>query len=125
MKVFSTILLIVLLFACKEEKEQPTAADLSNQMEVINNEIEAMISTSCTTSSQCMASAFGAKPCGGPWKYILHSTDIDLQKLNTLLGEYYELNVQYNEVSGIGSFCDFVTKPDVECVSGTCQEVSN
>ena len=51
MKVFPTIL----MFVCKEEKEQPTAADLSDQMEVINTEIEAVISTDCTASSQCMA----------------------------------------------------------------------
>ncbi|MEO9482612.1 MAG: hypothetical protein ABJG47_04175 [Ekhidna sp.] len=125
MTKYLIILSICLAFGCKEESAPPTSAELLNQMEIINDQIEAMLSTSCSASSQCMVSAFGAKPCGGPWKYIIHSTNMNLQKFRSLLVQYNSLNAQYNEVAGIGSDCSIANKPEVECVSGNCQEVTN
>ena len=121
---FIAILCVCFLFSCKEEATQPFE-DLLSQMSALNAQIEGLIETSCSTSGQCMATPYGAKPCGGPLKYLVHTTDIDLIKLYALVSQYNSLNEQYNQESGIGSDCALVGKPEVECLSGNCQAVGS
>ncbi|MEP1035614.1 hypothetical protein [Ekhidna sp.] len=123
MSKYVMIISLCFLFACKEENTPTTPDDLLSQMSAINDQIEALISTSCSTTSQCMSTAYGAKACGGPIKYLIHSTNMDLQKFNELVAQYNNLNAQYNEETGVYSDCSIVTKTEVECVSGNCQEV--
>lgn len=122
MSKFVLIVSLIFLCACNEDSTS-TSDDLLAQMAAIDQEIEAMISTSCTASSQCMATAYGAKPCGGPTKYLVHSSDMDLTKFNELVDQYNSLNEQYNVETGAISDCSIVTKPEVDCISGDCQEV--
>lgn len=121
MSKYLFILPILLLFSCKEDS--PTADDLQKQMNSVYAEIEDLIVTSCESSDQCIASAIGIKPCGGPTGYIVHSSETDQEKLDELITRYNELNEEYNETSGIGSDCAVVTAPETDCISGNCQKV--
>ncbi|WP_370090291.1 hypothetical protein [Ekhidna sp.] len=118
-KYIFTLALIAFL-GCKEESLSPDT--LLQQMQEVYTQIEDHIETSCDSSDQCVATAIGVKPCGGPTKFIIHSNATDQTKLDELVADYNELNKQYNEATKAGSDCSVVTAPAVECVSGNCQE---
>ena len=94
-------------------------------MENINEQIEALVTTECSDGSQCIASPIGIKPCGGPTKFIVHSSATDQEKLDGLIEQYNELNAEYNTETNAGSDCSVVTAPEFDCVSGTCQAVES
>ncbi len=123
MSKYILIFSLLLFFSCKEES--PTADDLLGQMNSVYAEIEDLIVTSCESSEQCVATAIGVKPCGGPTKFIVHSSETDQEKLDELVTMYNELNEEYNETSGVGSDCAVVTAPETDCISGNCQKVEN
>ncbi|WP_069132891.1 hypothetical protein [Rhodohalobacter halophilus] len=71
--------------------------------------------------SSCSTMAIGAKPCGGPWGYIVYSTEqSDTNKLQRLVDRYNELDDIRNREKGLGSMCDFATKPELELIGGQC-----
>ena len=121
--IFLTLLLI--FFSCKEDNSNSSPDDLLQQMESIDEEIEALLITQCSDGSQCVATPIGVKPCGGPTRFIVHSDATDQAKLDALIEEYNELNAKYNEMNNLGSDCSVVTAPEMDCISGTCQAVEN
>ncbi|MEQ8905360.1 hypothetical protein [Ekhidna sp.] len=123
MSKYLFILSILLLFSCKEDSL--STDDLLGQMNSVYAEIEDLIVTSCESSDQCVATAIGVKPCGGPTRFIVHSSETDQEKLDELITRYDELNEEYNETSGIGSDCSVVTAPEIDCISGACQEIGS
>ncbi|MCK4655569.1 MAG: hypothetical protein KAT85_01020, partial [candidate division Zixibacteria bacterium] len=45
----------------------------------------------CTDSTDCRRIAFGDKPCGGPWKYLIYSAStIDTMELQRMVASYNE-----------------------------------
>ncbi len=125
MSKYLLIFSMLFFLACKEEETPLSADEMLSQMEAIDTEIEAMLVTSCSSSSQCMATAYGAKACGGPVKYIVHSTEMDMPRFLLLVNRYNSLNAQYNLETGAISDCSIIVEPDVECVSGECQPVAD
>lgn len=123
MSKYLLIFPLLLVLSCKEDA--PTSDDLLSQMNSINDEIEALIITSCGSSAQCVATPMGVKPCGGPTKFIVHSNETDQEKLDVLIEKYNDLNSEYNEVNNLGSDCSVVTAPEMDCVSGNCQEIES
>jgi len=80
---------------------------------------------SCDDLSSCASMAFGAKPCGGPWEYLVYCVDsVDEAALQRQVDEYYELNEQYNMDNGIVSDCAEVGEPTLELVDGECAMLS-
>lgn len=72
--------------------------------------------------AQCRAAAFGAKPCGGPWRYVVYSTKVsDAKKLESMIGEYNALEKTINREEGRASDCAFVAEPDVALIGGVCR----
>ncbi|MEQ9466100.1 MAG: hypothetical protein RLN88_01740 [Ekhidna sp.] len=119
------LLILPLLFVLSCKEDTPTSDDLLSQMNGIYDEIEELIITSCESSDACIASPIGVKPCGGPTKFIVHSSATDQQKLDDLIEEYNELNSQYNEQTGIGSDCALETPPSMDCISGECAVITD
>ena len=77
--------------------------------------------TSADSVSQCGAIAFGAKPCGGPWRYLHYSTKhVDETALAELVELYYYLDELYNQRHGNASDCMWVGPPDVVLLNGHC-----
>src|SRR5262245_39937735 len=71
--------------------------------------------------AQCKHIAFGAKPCGGPWKYLVYSTArTDESRLKQLVSEYNALEKKINEEEGLNSDCSYVTEPELGLEGGVC-----
>ena len=110
------------LTAC-DEPQPLTDADLAAK----EAEIRAMIGdASCADASACASMAFGAKPCGGPWEYLIYCVDsVDEEVLQAHVDAYFDLNQQYNFENGIASDCSVVEEPALDWVDGTCVVASN
>ena len=75
----------------------------------------------CSQAADCASIAFGGKPCGGPWTYLVYSTTgTDVSALEALVNEYNKFNAAVNERHGVVSDCMLVTEPRVDCVKGLC-----
>jgi hypothetical protein len=84
-------------------------------------EIIAYITSDKCSPGGCGFMAFGSKPCGGPWKYIVYPKSIDIEKLTQMVNAYNELQHQYNLQTNAVSDCMFVMPPtEVVCVNGVC-----
>jgi hypothetical protein len=89
-------------------------------------EIVALIGTpTCSDFSECASIGFGAKPCGGHWRYLVYSRTVtDEQELTEAVEEYNELDLEYNLLQRIVSDCGFISPPALACVDGACAAVS-
>ncbi len=75
----------------------------------------------CSDASQCRAIAFGAKPCGGPWQYLVYSTAIaDSAVLAATVADYNAEEARLNEEEGRVSDCRAVTHPRLACLEQRC-----
>ena len=71
----------------------------------------------CTNTSQCRTVAVGAKPCGGPERYMAWSTQVtDPAALAREAEAYAARRRAENERSGRASDCRFVGDPGARCV---------
>ena len=76
---------------------------------------------SCENEGECRSVAFGAKPCGGPWKYKIYSTrGTDASALKSEIDAYKAQNEALNKKYGLSSDCGFVSPPVVACRDGVC-----
>lgn len=127
MRHFLIIILILLTTGCKDESpyEFDDVQDLEVFLDKLENEIRKMIGKSCSSDDQCFAIAFGSKPCGGPWEYLIYSvSSTDEVTLKAKVNQYNELQAELNQRKGLASDCEFVVEPEVACVDGNCQEIS-
>lgn len=71
--------------------------------------------------SQCSMLPIGAKPCGGPWGYLVFSSKISSETyLKKLINRYNELDAKRNIAEGRFSTCDFARIPDLVLDDGKC-----
>ena len=74
-----------------------------------------------SSASQCRATAFGTKPCGGSWSYLVYSTDVtDSVKLADLVSLYNQREADLNRVEGRVSDCRAVVQPRISFSRGHC-----
>ena len=75
----------------------------------------------CESVQDCRAIAFGAKPCGGPWSYLVYSVRAtDSARLAQMVARYNEREEELNREEGRMSDCAFVTEPELVCREGLC-----
>lgn len=88
----------------------------------LKSNIEMMADESiCDDTFQCRYIAFGSKPCGGPWEYLIYSTSIDTLTLTSLVMEYNQLEANYNLNCGAVSDCSTPIPPiGFECQDNQC-----
>lgn len=95
-----------------------TFEDLKRKKRRINNLVA---DKSCDNNQQCKEIAFGTKPCGGPWSYLIYSTrQTDEVTLNTEVASYNELQRVQNEKDGAVSDCSVVTPGFPVCSNNLC-----
>ena len=129
MKMLGMLTLAALLAAggagpgCNDDQGEVT--DLA-RLKAMEENIDALIADApCKGGDDCRAIAFGAKPCGGPWKYkVFSATAVDTTELKRLVKNYNDFNVVLNDRYGWLSDCSYVGEPDVGCVAGHCQVVT-
>ena len=69
----------------------------------------------------CRLIAFGSKPCGGPWRYLVYSTEAtDSVELTALVTEYNELEAKLNREEERASDCAMVQRPRIVWKDGYC-----
>ena len=73
------------------------------------------------TKIDCAYIAFGSKPCGGPWSYLVYSISIDVDLLKSKVKQYNKMEDEYNRKHGIASDCAIVLPPtSLNCVNDKC-----
>jgi hypothetical protein len=71
--------------------------------------------------AQCKYIPFGAKPCGGPWSYLVYSTArTDESKLQRLVREFNALQKKINQEEQLGSDCSVPPEPELLLENGVC-----
>ncbi len=128
MKLFISLSLIF-LFAVSCSLEESTKNQDSDLKALTNlgNEINVLVETSvCTDETECAFIAFGTKPCGGPWGYLVYSNSIDTDDLIAKVERFNQMQNTYNLRYNITSDCSVVLPPDaLICEDNKCKAVYN
>lgn len=75
----------------------------------------------CNEEFECRYIAFGSKPCGGPWEFLIYTTSIDTLTLASLVEEYNQLETEYNNNCDAISDCSTPQPPiGFDCVDNQC-----
>ncbi|MCC5914055.1 MAG: hypothetical protein JJU46_06740 [Balneolaceae bacterium] len=119
----------LMLFSCTEltplpgdgEEDRQNVSELN--LEETAKEISAVVGlATATDESYCSTIAIGAKPCGGPWGYLVYSSeDLDEEYLKELVNHYNELDHIRNVEEGRGSTCDYASKPELTYSNAKCR----
>ncbi len=122
MKHLIKLFAIVLLFQSFQCEDDNPSTITPEDLNLKKSAIEAYIATfPCEESIGCNFIAFGSKPCGGPWGYLVFSNAVDLEFLTAEVLEYNEMENQYNLETGAVSDCMAALPPsEVGCVNGVC-----
>ena len=125
MKNIVKLIAIVFLFQSFQCEKESVVSNKKEQFEKLQDEkqeiLDYIASVPCDATSGCNFIAFGSKPCGGPWEYLVYSNTIDVSYLTTLVTNYNAQEAQYNETYNIYSDCAVVNPPtNVGCIDGVC-----
>ena len=113
------ILIHFSIFACGEDFDE--SDDLAKLAE-IRNEISVIVGeAACSEQTECRLIGLGAKPCGGPWKYLIYSSvETDTTGLKEKVKEYNDWNLEINKTYGYFSYCTMAELAELECLEGKC-----
>ncbi len=119
------ISLLTIAMQCKTDNTNLTFEEEKKLLTELKLEIENLANTSvCNDSTECKFIAFGSKPCGGPWQYLIYSTSIDTDKLEDLVGNYNQKEDDFNRTWNVVSDCSFALPPtNINCENNTCVAV--
>jgi hypothetical protein len=122
---FKTIAIMAIVFGCSnnsatsQEEERLHLAELKSNIEHLVSE------GTCSNEKECDFIAFGSKPCGGPWSYLVYSTTIDVKLLKEKVKYYNSKEHVFNKKWGIASDCMMAAPPTkLECIDGVCKAVN-
>lgn len=92
------------------------------RLDRLKTEIDGTIGTpACAGNGECRSIAFGDKPCGGPWLYLVYSTTAtDVEMLVGKVHAYNAFERVLNGRHGWCSDCMAVGPPQVGCRDGVC-----
>ncbi|TXE13080.1 hypothetical protein FUA26_04600 [Seonamhaeicola algicola] len=121
------VLSIVFLAGCLSDDDNQVSS-YNSELETLTqlkNDIETIAESSvCNETSTCKIIAFGSKPCGGPWSYLVYSTSINIQDFETKVEQYNQLESIFNAKWGVVSDCAVILQPkDVTCQNNVCVPV--
>jgi hypothetical protein len=78
----------------------------------------------CVDSTDCRTIGLGAKPCGGPWEYLIYSvSSVDTLALAEEVANYNDFNAVLNQRYGWLSDCSVPRVPTVGCRDGKCVDL--
>lgn len=107
---------------CDDDDVSASCENSVENLLALKANIENLASASvCGDDFECRYIAFGSKPCGGPWEYLIYTTSIDTLELTTLVNEYNQLEADYNVNCDAVSDCMAAIPPTgFECVNNQC-----
>ena len=117
--VYLLPLILVLTYSCGDDFNE--TGDLA-RLATLKTELDLLVGeASCSELSECRALPFGAKPCGGPWEYLIYSSiNSDTLKIQEKVDEYNEWNEVINARYGYSSDCSQAEAPQLLCLNGKC-----
>lgn len=115
-----SFLILILSINCSNNEN--TLQEDKLELEALANEITSLADNSvCNQNNECKYVAFGSKPCGGPWSYLVYSTSIDTLILLEKVDYYNQLEKAYNVKWEIISDCSVAIPPiSLECLDEKC-----
>lgn len=119
---FMSLFLLLTAMQCDDDDTayncEDSVAYLTEQKLKIENMAKESI---CGGAFECRYIAFGSKPCGGPWEFLIYTTSIDTLALKSLVSEYNRLEANYNLNCGAASDCS-VPQPPIgfNCENDQC-----
>jgi len=79
----------------------------------------------CADSNACAFVAFGAKPCGGPWGYLIYSkASVDSAALAQKVEAYNQFEGACNRKYSWMSDCSTPSLPRLSCKNGVCVDLN-
>lgn len=110
--------IFLMAFACSNGNADLSDKTISEIAQMIHDEIG---NAEAESAAHCEMIPIGVKPAGGPWGYLVFSSQTsDLEKLEKLVERYNELDAQRNEDDGGFSTADFATEPVLTLQNGSC-----
>ncbi len=112
---------LFMAFQCEDDSNL-IMEDEQKALMVSKKIIEDLAATSvCNENTKCKFIAFGSKPCGGPWSYLIYSTSIDVEKLENMVATYNANEADFNQKWGVVSDCSAALPPrSINCENNTC-----
>ena len=121
-----TIVVLVALFtvACGDSDPVKSAerTEESDRMQLaqMRQDVEALVGeAACASVEDCRFAGLGAKPCGGPWEYIIYSV-ADSAALAKPLAAYNAFETDMNQRYEYASDCSVPNEPMLACSVGRC-----
>lgn len=110
-------------FLCDSGGSGPSDDDLAK----LETEIMELIGEAAASeATYCRTIAFGSKPCGGPWRYLIYSTQTtDSTVLRDKVERFNRLQAERNRELGLVSDCSLAVKPETQLVDGRCSAVAD
>ncbi|GJM29950.1 MAG: hypothetical protein DHS20C17_25850 [Cyclobacteriaceae bacterium] len=107
---------------CVDDDNSEGIAVREKRLAEISAEVEAVIANkSCNGADDCASIAWGSKPCGGPWGYLVYApSNVEVSRLESLVAEYNSLESELNQLRGSASDCALVEQPELECTDNVC-----
>ena len=123
--IISLGLVILLMISCSSEDPSKEKDLEQKTLTTLEEEIIALTESSvCTDETECAYIAFGSKPCGGPWSYLVYSNSINTNELIAKVDRFNQMEHAHNIKYGIMSDCSIVNPPiELICEGGKCKAV--
>lgn len=104
------------------EDQQRTEEEDRAQLMEMRRQIDALVGDAAGASiAACRYAGLGAKPCGGPWEYIVYSaSSTDSTALAERLTAYGAFEAEMNERYGYVSDCSVPNIPVLTYTDGRC-----
>lgn len=110
--------LMIMTFACSGNETDLTDKTIEEIARMIQDEVG---TAEADSADRCDIIPIGVKPAGGPWGYLVFSTEFsDREKLEQLVERYNELDAERNREEGRMSTADFATEPALTLRNGAC-----
>jgi hypothetical protein len=112
--------------ACDSSPVAPTVVYDRPSLDARYKAVTDMIALSvCSTSLQCSSVAVGAKPCGGPWRYLVYSNvQVNEAELRRRTADLFAFEREYNTRNGIVSDCIGARPPTPGCIDSMCVDLT-
>ncbi len=125
--VLSVAAVITVIAACGTKTPVPADQRTTHSLDSLRAEVRQLVAEpACDDANQCRSIAFGSKPCGGPWSYLVYSTQAtDSAKLAAAVAQYNAREAQLNRELGRASDCRMVAPPRLDCVASRCAAMRN
>lgn len=121
--------MLIFSISCSDSNDSSEVIDdMATELAVLETEKlaieELALSVPCTDEESCAYVAFGSKPCGGPWTYLVYNSNIDEATFLNRVEDFNKAEDAFNIKWNIVSDCEAPQPPlSMQCVNGKCTAI--